>query len=48
MERTVEREAALGMGWRCPGGLSYHLAFLSCFHHFGVCLTCGRNGNTEG
>lgn len=44
MEQTVEREAVLGMGWRCPEGPCYHLAFLFCFHHFGLCLTCGDGG----
>lgn len=48
MERTVERTAALGMGWKHPGGLSYHLTFLLCFHHFGLCLACGCRGNREG
>lgn len=34
------REVFLGMGWRRPGGLCYHLAFLFSFHHFGWFLAC--------
>lgn len=34
MERTVERKVELGMGWRRPERLSYHLAFLFSCHHF--------------
>lgn len=45
MELTVESEASFAMVWRSPGGLSYHLAFLFGFHHFGLCLTRGCGGD---
>lgn len=44
MERTVERKAGLGMGWRRLEGLSYHLEFLFSCHHFDNASHMGAGG----
>lgn len=44
VERTVESKVWLGMGWRCPEGLSYDLVFLYTCHLFDNASHMGVGG----